>query len=549
MREGKTIVKGSFWIMISNLLIKFIGFLYTVIIARLLVPEEVGIFYLALSVLGILYIFTDLGLLASLGRYVPYFYGRKEIGKLRELIKLSYFGGGIFTLLFSAIVFLLSGSIANFIGEPTIEPILQMLAIWLFLKEIYDVNKGILNGRKKLKESRVIVDGAQNFVKLIVTLLALYVIGFNAGALSIALLISFVITIPLGIYLVIKEMRNWKKQKIKMEFTEKISLGKEVVHFGIILTLIEIMYITIQYMDRIMIGYFLEESLGEIAIYSMAIGLANLVLIFPGALTGIFSPLVAELYGRKEKKEISKTLEVSTKWIVMFMIPIVLVMGLFSENLLNLFYGSTYQKGSIVLVLFAAGLFIKSIFILPSAVFAAIRRLDVEGKAITVAAISNVLLNIFLIPLYGINGAATASFISLSLMGLVIYYYSRKIINFRIPTGVYKSLLAGSIGFILIFILKSSILLFVEGTTSGLYLGESQGQLIDLVIQKIVKLTIFGIIFGIASSIYLFTLILLRSFGKEEIEILEAGLRKAKIPNSYIKITKEILEAKYLGKY
>jgi O-antigen/teichoic acid export membrane protein len=233
---------------------------------------------------------------------VPYLIGRNEYGKLRNLVKLGYFGGGALTFVFAVILFFASPFIADFVKQPMITPILQMMSIWLVIKEIDDVSRGTLTGLKKIREARSL-EVLQNFAKLAITLIAIYMIGATIDALTWGFLLSFVIILPIGIYYVLSEMKNWKGQEKEMSVGEQFGLGKEVVFFGIVITMINSMWVVIQYTDRIMISYFMDESvaLESIAVYSIALGLANLILIFSAAIGGIFFPVVSELYGKKDE--------------------------------------------------------------------------------------------------------------------------------------------------------------------------------------------------------------------------------------------------------
>ncbi|MBI5051462.1 oligosaccharide flippase family protein [Candidatus Micrarchaeota archaeon] len=97
--EHKTIAKGAFWGIFSQIGIRVIGFFYLILLARFVDPVEAGAFYLGLSIVGVVYTITDFGLVYSNTRYVPYLYGRKEIGKLKWLVRNSYLFGGALTLI------------------------------------------------------------------------------------------------------------------------------------------------------------------------------------------------------------------------------------------------------------------------------------------------------------------------------------------------------------------------------------------------------------------------------------------------------------------
>jgi O-antigen/teichoic acid export membrane protein len=523
---------------------KLISFIYTIIIARLLAPNEVGSFYLVLSVLWILYIFTDMGILNSLGRYVPYLYGKGEFGKLKSLVRLSYVWGGALTFIFSILVFLLSGFISSLIGQPSVAPLMQMMSIWLLIKEIDDINRGILGGRKRMKQSQGL-DSVQNLAKLIITLIAFYIIGFNADALSIGFMASFILIVPIGAYYVIQEMKTWEDDGKKQTFAEQVALGAEVVSFGIVITLITSLWTVIQYTDKIILSSMTNDALAKIAVYTMAVGLANLVLIFPSGITSIFFPVVSELHGKKDIDGVNRTLNISMKWLVMLAVPLTIIMAVFGDQLLRLFYGGIYETGAVVLTLFVVGLFIQSIVALPQLILAAMRRLDVELKAVAVGAIANVILNFLFIPLWGINGSAFASMLSLGIMGIMIVYYSRKIYSFSFPKEIYKPLLAGIAVLVVIFLLKSIIVSLMYTYIPEIQIGASKGQLADEMAQKMVKLIVFGLLFLLSAGLYFLALLAMKSFGEEELVLLEAGMKRARIPTEHIARARAFFECRW----
>jgi O-antigen/teichoic acid export membrane protein len=420
-----------------------------------------------------------------------------------------------------------------------------MTSIWLFIKEIDDINRGVLAGRKKIKESQTL-DFIQNFVKLIITLIAFYVVGFNSQALSIAFVVSFLLIIPLGAYYVIQDMRSWQNADKKFSIGEQFDFAREIISFGLVATFISTLWTIIQYTDRIMLGQLTNDALNKIAVYSIALGLANLVVIFPGAITGIFFPLMSELFGAGKLDAMNKTLRIAMKWLIMITVPFAIILGIFGDKLLIMFYGSVYAEGATVLLFFVAGLFLWSIFSLPQIILAAMRRLDVELKAAVAAMVTNVILNYFFIPMWGINGSALASFMSLIVASILVYYYSAKTFNFSFPVEAYKPLIAGLISLIIIFLLKDPVLLFVNTYLPVDSLSFAGDQMFAELLQKLIKLTIFGLLFLLSVTIYFTLLLLLKSFAEEEISVLEAALRRAKIPDKYIAYVRVFLEAKWL---
>lgn len=532
MSSSSMIVKSSVWSFAGQLATKFFSFIYTILIARMLLPEELGAFYLALSIISVLFIFTDLGIDYSLARYVPYLYGKKKFGKLKDLIKLGYFGGAFSTIIFASLVFLLAQGISTFVNAPQIAPAIRILSAYLFFDELFIVAKGILRGRKKIRDISFL-DALQSIAKLLLTIPLILLMGGTAQVLALGFLFSFMFIVPFGIYLAHREVRAIPAESYSPSVKERVGFIKEIISFGMVTSVIVALWFAVQYMDRIMMSYF-NVPLSDIGIYSIAIGLANLIIIFPSSINSIFFPLISELFGMGKKEEMEKIIQTSIKWTVSFMLPIILVLIAFSDGLLRMFYGSAYGAGWVVLVLFSIGIFIKSTFSICSSTIAAMRRLDIEIIIAIASCATNAVLNLFLIPAWGMNGAAFASLLSFLVYSILVTYYFRKKFSFSFSKDMHKPILAGLLAIGLIFIMKSQLVSIVNNNFLGLAAGLSQDQALNEIAQQLIKLAAFGILFIFSAVLYLSILILLKFFGEEEKKVFAAGLRKMKVPEKYI---------------
>ena len=70
--------KGTIYNMVSLIILKLGGLIFTVIIARLLLPELFGVYALALSIITIALTFTDLGITNTSIRYISDSLGKKN---------------------------------------------------------------------------------------------------------------------------------------------------------------------------------------------------------------------------------------------------------------------------------------------------------------------------------------------------------------------------------------------------------------------------------------------------------------------------------------
>ena len=70
IKEG--IVKNSFWNLCTSLIMKFGGLIFTILIARLLLPEGYGIYSIIFSIVMVFLTLSDLGINYAAIRYLSY---------------------------------------------------------------------------------------------------------------------------------------------------------------------------------------------------------------------------------------------------------------------------------------------------------------------------------------------------------------------------------------------------------------------------------------------------------------------------------------------
>ncbi|MFH2106802.1 MAG: flippase [Candidatus Micrarchaeota archaeon] len=547
MTEKSTIVKGTAWSILSQVITKGASFIYLIILTHYFSQGDIGSFYWVLSILGILTIFTDLGMNNAFSRYLPYYYGERKFKELKILIKSTIGIGVGLSFLVSLMTIVFADQLSSFFGNPGLANILRLMGAYLVLNQMFEICRGILIGRKDIKHAEFGMN-IQNISKLVFTLAAFYILGPTIYSLILAFMASLLLSVLYGIsrsYGLIKEI-VFKDQHENAEDYE--NLLKEIVPFGLTIAIIGSLFTLAAYVDKIMIGALMPEEIAapQIAIYTIAIGLAGLVSIFQTSINRIFFPVISEMLGKKDNKHMERTAEISIKWLLMIIVPTVILLLAFGGYFLELFYGSEYRSGETAMSLIAIGLFISAIGALPGAVLIAMKRLDIEFGIGIVAVITNIIVNWMLIPQYGINGAAFALMISLTITAILTINYSRKIANLKLPVDAYKPILAGMTGLALILILKPYLLLLLNGTIATVLGNQDAGTEI---VEKMIKLIAFGALFGFACLIYFACLLALRTFGADEIDMFESGLKKAKVPESWRKKIRTMLEAKYLGTY
>lgn len=535
MSEHKTIAKGAFWSLFSQFGIKLIGFILIVILARFVDQNQVGLYYHVLSVMGIIYVLTDLGLIYSNSRYVPYLYGKGEMKKLKWLIKWTYVLGGALTFIVSFLVFIFSKELAYFLNQPLLEVPLKVFSFWLFFQELLDISKGVLNGRRQFRETQML-DLLANILKLIFSVVLIYFGYINSEHLSLAYTISFALVSIISLYYVHKIYSKIKTKDDEATF-DKTELGKEILTFGITVTLIYLLGVTMDYTDRILLGFFLgSDSALAIAVYSVASGVANLLMIVPVAIGTVFFPLAAE-FNLEKKEKLKEITDISYKWITVGTAPMLLILVLFSSELLGLLYGSAYQPGFLALVFLSIGLFFRGITLPFANALGALRKLNIEFKITLVSAFANIVLNVILISaslngsitVIGPTGAASlASALALILSAVLFVHYYGALTKIKIQWHARKVIYAILFSLILIIIMKLTFGKFLD----YFFLFKLEETSVkEIVLNKIFKLVILGALFLLSYILYLLIIARSKIFDKRDIEVLTSVLQRLSIPS------------------
>lgn len=539
--EHKVVAKGTIWGLLGLSSMKLISFVYLVIIARLLSPEDVGTFYLALSILSSIALVSDLGFSSAFSRYVPYFLGKKEDEKVHALLGGGYVLSALLSLLFTIILFFSASAISTILKNPELEKPLQIFSLYLIISCFFSLNNLFLQGRKKILESNTIIN-VQNLLKLFFTIAILFFVERSAVSLVLAFISSFAVALLLSFWYMRGEIKKIKWSVLLHEFSKYSLLYKEVIIFGLTLSLVASLYALVGYTDRILLSYLLPstESAAAIGVYTVAASLAALVTLFPSAISSIFLPVISELHGKEKKDEMLNVSNTATRWVLFLMTPFALIFIIFPDNILQAFYGSAYISGATVLAIFTLGTFVRFLAYAHGYLLAAARLVKIELTIALFAAIVNVILNFLFIPIYGIEGAAIASAISLSIVAVLLVYYTKKLFGFTFPHNFYKPLFAGVLALAFIFLVKGFVLELIFSVSDVSLISN---EVVNLAVNKLIKLVILGVLFIFSCAVYAIALVLLKAFAKEDFALFSAGLRKARVPNEFVLFAERMMNA------
>lgn len=245
---------------------------------------------------------------------------------------------------------------------------------------------------------------------------------------------------------------------LKLTGVFSASFDKTLLAFSIPLMLVTVLQTFMHWMDVLMLGYFTDTSI--VGLYHPAARTAGLLQALLFSFISIYAPIMSQLHGKGDFREMSHLYKLVSRWLIIFSIPISLLFILYPSKVMLLF-GPNYMDSASVLVLLTLGTFVRT------ALGAAGPILSMSGYTRLVfcnslgAFILNLVLNIILIPKLGIMGAAWATFVSMVAIGLTQIIEVQFLLKLSFFSGnLYKPLLAGLVTSFCILSIRSFVMIY-----------------------------------------------------------------------------------------
>ena len=419
------VIKNSIYQLSTQIIAKIGALIFTIILARLLMPELFGLYNLALSTILVFVAFSQLGLSQAIVTFIS-----KELGKKgkKTLSYLIYFGKIKASLVLASAIFLLtlSGFIANnFYQKPIFLALLagslyiifvQAVSFLQYLAQASNSFKGVLQKEIVFQVLRVIL------VPLII------ILSINHSISDEKTLMLVILSLALSLFLTsiflffdINKIyfKKYKEKNKKLSKNQKKSVNKFVIATAVL----ALSGLFFNYIDKIMLGRFVEaEFIGYYtAAFSLVGALIPIVSFSAIVLLPIFSRLKGKRLERGFKKSMKLTLGLS---IVLFMIVL-----LIAPQAISLIYGGEYTLSIGILRILSLLLVILPLTGIYTTYFVSNKKPQTVAKLLIFTTMLNIVLNYLLITylvrygdLSAVYGVSTATLISqgVLLVGLIL---------------------------------------------------------------------------------------------------------------------------------
>lgn len=392
---------------------KILSYLYRIIIARFVGPDAYGQLSLGLMVVGI---GGTLGLLAlnrGLQKFIPEYRTYNDLAKIKGIVLSSLYIAIPASLLVTLTIFFGAEFIAIELFEsPRLVPVLKILSIAPFFSALSSIFFDTTVGFNKIIYKAGTVRILQNLIQLIVTI-ALVIIGFEVAGAAWGWITGTIVAALLGLYFMEKKVGPILLSDVKPEYQYK-----KLVIFSSPLLLSGIIGTVMGWADTAFLGYYMSDA--DVGLYNAALPTAMLILLPHQAIGSLAVSSFSELKERN-RENVEDSLQTATYWVFALVFPTFLVMLLFSKQVLTLLFGSQYSSAYLSLSILASGYLISTSVGRVGSVLHSTGHTNYILYNNLAAVTLNIILNIMLIPQYGIIGAAIATSSSIIFTNLLMF--------------------------------------------------------------------------------------------------------------------------------
>ncbi|VAW92013.1 hypothetical protein MNBD_GAMMA22-2536 [hydrothermal vent metagenome] len=403
---------------LGSLLVTLAGFISFPILTRLLSQGDYGLLSLIGATLTLLVAIGKSGLQNPIIRFYSDAESEKDGWNLSQYYSTVIYGmlafGVVITFVWFVVVYFIS---KDFWNDEQLRLLFMITSLLVLIRVMDSAFSNIFRARQKsklLSTYRVF----RRYATLIFVVTTVFYISNSLLGLYIAtIIVEFIAVIILGFMLL-------KNRKLMLNSFSPFLL-KQMLIFGIPLVGHELAWVLHNTGDRYLIQWMLgSEPLGA---YAAAYNLSDYVrIIVIMSLYQALPPLYLKIWADEGEAATRQFIEKSLHYYILVALPIIAGLSVVGPTLLTILATDKFASGAVVIPYVIAGMVINGSAVMFGAGLYIHKQTKILMVLMLVSAIFNILLNLILIPRYGIEGAAIATLISYT--GFAI---SNKIVSSR----------------------------------------------------------------------------------------------------------------------
>lgn len=396
------------WALISLAASSLAHFLLRLVLGRELGADGLGIYTLAFTIYLLGMQFAAFGIGSALTKYVAEFLGDQFA--VKRYVSSGMTASIITGTAMGVTLFLLAPSIANsFFHIPELQEPISYIALCFPFIAVQKAVLGTLNGYRRMRLF-AFLNIAQNVTVVLVSILLAIWAGMGVMGAVLGFVLPTMVISALCPLLIRGSMGN------AASFWNKAAM-KATTLFGFYIVLQNSISFLNTQVDSILIGYFRGAT--DVGIYAVAFLFAETLTLIPSAVQKVTVPMTASMYGKGDVAGVRRLFFSALKKSFLVTLCLALVIAILAPMLITFLFKEGYLSGYPSLLILLVGYTMSSALIAVGATLSSIGKVRIPFRISALSGILNVILNVILTPIFGIEGAAAATTISMLVYSII----------------------------------------------------------------------------------------------------------------------------------
>lgn len=427
------------------------GFIFIPLLTGFLGVAAFGVYTQVLAVTRILQLVFGLGLFSSLVRFSAEL--EREVREVYYPILLVSILSGLIAY---SLIYISSDTISVLVlNSDEYSTVFEIGGLLILTRIVLKLQEDVYRAQRQMKIYSLI-RGVEAYGAIISVAIALWIFNDLIAVFTLLVVSEILLTILLQVIIILKigcSMPTFKAMAQYLRYSIPVAISSLAGNVS-------------SRVDRLLIGYFLGPA--PVGVYSIAyqLGVAITVYVYP--IRTVFFPELSSLIERGEQAEITSILNKGLRYFLIIAVPTIAGLYITSDQLIKILMGASEQVPSSALIAtIAIGLTFHGIDQIFVTALNAYKRTGVVSVIRSTAAVLNITLNIMVIPILGVLGAAYTTVLTYIFTFIITYVLLKQ------HTGItfqYKSILRITLSASIMLIvlansgIKSIIIMILTGT-------------------------------------------------------------------------------------
>lgn len=423
--------RGGFWAVLGKAVSVTLGFMASALLARLLPPDEMGLYFLCFSVVSVGAIFCQVGLDRAAVRNVS---KSMALGDKALCKKYIFSIVGLFLLVSLVVVGLFNSHLGYFLVVDILDVTLPgigilWLSIWMVVVGGESIVASVCRGFHDIRLAVLFSGVLRSGFLVVVYFLALFGFLFDTMGIKEILIVSILssgLSIMIGFFVLRLKILSWPVSSDKPHRRLLISSFPIFLH--------ALLLIVINQSNLWIIGA--KANAEDVALYGAAMRLVLLVGVSTSIINAVAPPLISEKHTQGKLHTLEPLLRSATTLCGLPAIFVLLLYMFFAGEVLSIVFGQFYTDAALVLVILSIGELFK-VMTGPCSV-----ALNMTGNQVVLLRISLIrvviciLASLIVVEPYGIVGVALVYTLCLIANDTASFLFARQRLGIWTHAGV-----------------------------------------------------------------------------------------------------------------